>query len=122
MPIDWDEWDRKLRSKQVLKPSPRAYSDTIEPSNTCNTFDAFPRGTMPPTQAIKFKKDTYCLVEMLLEEKKLLRYLSVLAFLKEHPKMNGISLHFAAVGSDLKGSYTSRILVSPIKVKSHKLN
>ena len=77
---------------------------------------------MPPTQEMKFKKAVYELVEMLLEEKKLLRYLSVLAFLKEHPKMNGISLQFAAVGSDLKGSYTSRILVSPIKVKQHKLN
>ena len=100
-----------------MKTSPRAYAGTSETSNTCDTFDAFPRGTMPPTQAIQFKKDIYCLVEMLLEENKLLRYLSILAFLKEHPKMNGISLEFAAVGSDLRGSYTSRILVSPIKVK-----
>jgi hypothetical protein len=97
-PISWDEWDTKIK----FPGSP---------------WETYSRGTIPPTQDMKFKMAVYELVELLLEEKNLLRFLSVLAFLKHHPKMNEVLLQYAAVGADLRGDYTSRILVSPIEVR-----
>jgi hypothetical protein len=98
IPISWDEWDKKIKSPGSL-------------------WETFSRGTIPPTQDMKFKMAVYELVELLLEEKNLLRFLSLLAFLKDHPKMNEILLKYAAMGADLRGDYTSRILVSPIEVR-----
>ena len=100
--IDWNQWDAKIKRKS-------------------STWKSFPKGHMPATQEMKFEKAVYDLVEILGEKKNFHRYLSLLAFLKEHPMINIILLKFAAVGLDLQGEFTSRILVSPFEVKSEIL-
>ena len=96
-PIDWDLWDARIRSESSL-------------------WKSFPKGTMPPTQEMRFKRAVFELVQLLSQEEQLQKYLTILAFLKEHPMMNIILLQFAAVGADLQGKLTSRILVSPYEV------
>ena len=72
---------------------------------------------MPATQDRRFKTAMYVLSELLLEENNFNKYMTILAFLKEHPSINLILLQFAAVGTDMKGNLTSRILASSMEVK-----
>jgi len=96
-PIDWDEWDKKVFSNET-------------------NFKSFPRGEMPVTQDKKFKEAVNKLAKILLEVKILRKYLSILAFLKEHPDMNEVLLRYTSVAVDLQSSSTARILVSPMEI------
>ena len=104
--IVWEDWHEKVVSKDEI-------------------WKQFPKGTMPATQDRKFKTAVNVMVKLLLEEKSYSKYHSLLAFLKEHPKINLILLQFAALGREMKGTFTqknlglmtpSRILVSSLEV------
>ena len=87
---------------------------------------------MPATQDRRFKTAVNEMVQLLLEENSYAKYPSILAFLKEHPKINLILLQFAAVGREMKGTFKgedlgsmtpSRILVSAYEViREHFFN
>ena len=70
---------------------------------------------------MNFKKAVHEVVKLLLEQKDYLKYLSVLAFLKDHPKMNEQLLQYAVIGADLKRNDTSHIIISPVQVSAFLL-
>ena len=96
-PISWDEWDKEISSPGA-------------------PWAKYKKGQFPPTQHSKFKQAVVVLADLLLEENEFYKYLSILAFLKNHPKINQILLQYAVVGADLRGNFTSRSLLSPVEV------
>jgi len=98
-PISWEEWDEKV-TKMTKKEG----------------WEDFPKDAIPPNMGGPFKVGQSMLADLLLEEKNLQRYLTILVFLKEHPKINRLMLQWASVGSDLQGSMTARILPSQWEV------
>ena len=76
----------------------------------------FKKGIYPKTIMRKFKDASIALAALLMKEKEFSLYISVLAFLKNHPKVNLMLLQSASRLVDLKSDSTSRSLLSPLEV------
>ena len=95
--ISWEEWDKKVTDKMAK-------------------WNHYTKYQIPPNQDVVFKNGSFDLSQLMLEETNLQRYLTILVFLKEHPSINMEMFRWACRASDLQGSFTSRILLSPLEV------
>ena len=96
-PISWEEWDKKVTDKM-------------------EKWNHYTKYQIPPNQDVVFKNGSFDLSQLMMEENNLQRYLTILVFLKEHPSINMEMFRWACRASDLQGSFTSRILLSPLEV------
>ena len=96
----WEQWDKKIKAPKSL-------------------WLRFEKGKLPETVRRDFQDAAQNLANLLLEEpENRYRYLALLIFLKEHPKINLELLKYASVAVDFRANFTSRNIISLFEVTS----
>ena len=103
-PISWEELDAKVTS--ITKEE---------------GWEHYAKEAIPPNMGGPLQYGQGRLAKLLLEETNLQRRLTILVFLKEHPKINRKMLEWAVVARDMQDGMTARILPSQLEVNTENL-
>ena len=98
--VDWEKWHKDVQRKG-------------------SPWLKYDKSSLPPTVSKEFRIAKSALAKLMKREKNFFTHLSILIFMKEHPKINNVLFEYAAVENQFDQNfekYSLHNVLSPLEV------